>query len=199
MTCKQTADLVDEWMATGSAPEREARAASEHVNACPYCLKRFGALMTLVEFDAGLAVAEEKPGLSDAVMARIAREGHARRSPTFRTAMALAASLIVLLGGTVAIGRKAAVDRETVVIRFELAAPDAYSVALAGDFTGWSTDGFGLKRKRADGPWEITVRLRRAGSYAYSFVVDGELWIPDPAAPIRADDGFGGQNSVINL
>jgi len=34
------------------------------------------------------------------------------------------------------------------------------------------------------------------GVHKYQFVVDGNTWVPDPAAG-TTDDGFGGRNSLI--
>ena len=41
--------------------------------------------------------------------------------------------------------------------------------------------------------------LTRNRSYTYSFVIDGERWVPDPGAPETVDDGFGGVNSILRL
>ena len=48
-----------------------------------------------------------------------------------------------------------------------------------------------------DGTWEVTVPLA-AGSYQYKFVGDGN-WFADPNAAATADDGFGGQNSLVEV
>jgi hypothetical protein len=31
----------------------------------------------------------------------------------------------------------------------------------------------------------------------YAFIVDGDRWVADPAAPMAPEDGFGIRNSVI--
>lgn len=80
-----------------------------------------------------------------------------------------------------------------VLVHFRLDAPQATSVALAGDFTNW-TPAYALKRSEP-GVWTIVVALT-PGVHDYSFIVDGERWVPDPAAPAMAD-GFGGMNSRI--
>ena len=80
-----------------------------------------------------------------------------------------------------------------VLTRFVLSAPDAKNVSLAGDFTGWQP---ALTMTRSEpGVWTVVVPLD-PGVHQYSFVVDGERWIPDPAAP-AVSDGFGGMNSRI--
>jgi hypothetical protein len=50
-------------------------------------------------------------------------------------------------------------------------------------------------KRTAPGVWTIVVPLA-PGVHDYSFIVDGEKWVPDPSAPAMAD-GFGGVNSRI--
>ena len=84
---------------------------------------------------------------------------------------------------------------DTIYVRFELAAPGAHTVSLAGSFNAWVPDGLPLTR-RDGGVWSITVPLR-IGEYEYQFLVDGTEWVPDPEAHGEVDDGFGGHNSVL--
>jgi hypothetical protein len=89
----------------------------------------------------------------------------------------------------------AATMRDTVYVRFDLTAPDAREVAVAGTFNGWRPESMRMARG-AGGVWSITLPLP-IGEHRYQFVVDGQRWEPDPAAPAIVDDGFGGRNSVI--
>jgi len=89
----------------------------------------------------------------------------------------------------------AAATPDTVFVHFELAAPQARSVAVAGSFNGWRTDALAMTRG-AGGVWSVTVPLA-VGEHHYDFVVDGSHWVPDPTAHVQVDDGFGGRNSVI--
>lgn len=81
-----------------------------------------------------------------------------------------------------------------VLVHFAMVAPDAQQVALVGDFNGWSPTVTPLRR--APGAWWVEVPLR-AGRYTYAFLLDGRLWVPDPAAPLAPEDGFGRRNSVV--
>lgn len=81
---------------------------------------------------------------------------------------------------------------DTVYVRFELTAPQAGNVRLAGDFSGWQPEVELVKG--AGGTWVATVPIR-VGVHRYQFVVD-DAWVPDPAAG-AVDDGFGGRNSVV--
>ena len=84
---------------------------------------------------------------------------------------------------------------DTVFVHFELSAPAAHAVAVAGSFNGWNTNALQLVRT-ASGAWSATIALP-VGEHRYQFVVDGTRWVPDPAAQSQVDDGFGGTNSVI--
>ncbi|HWZ27668.1 MAG TPA: isoamylase early set domain-containing protein [Gemmatimonadales bacterium] len=84
---------------------------------------------------------------------------------------------------------------ESVFVRFELYAPDARSVSLAGSFNRWNAGATPLVRRDGSGLWTVTVPLP-PGTAQYGFMVDGQRWVPDPAAP-SVDDGFGRRNSVI--
>jgi len=82
-----------------------------------------------------------------------------------------------------------------IFVHFRLDAPDASSVHLAGDFTGWEPE-YELHESRP-GVWTVVVPLE-AGVHDYAFIVDGQRWTPDPLAP-AVDDGFGGENSRLSL
>jgi glycosidase len=77
--------------------------------------------------------------------------------------------------------------------------PDAppKSVAVAGDFNGWSKDATPMTRG-GDGVWAATVKLTE-GVHLYKFVVDGDRWVNDPNADkaLEVDDGHGGKNSGV--
>jgi hypothetical protein len=87
-------------------------------------------------------------------------------------------------------------QQQTILVRFELRAPDAAEVTLAGSFNDWSPEGIQLVRNTASGLWTATVPLH-PGEHQYLFVIDGSQWIPDPSAHAQVDDGFGQANSVI--
>ncbi len=84
---------------------------------------------------------------------------------------------------------------QQVFIRFEIMAPEAREVQLAGSFTNW--DPTVSMQRLSSGVWTALVPLR-PGVHDYAFRVDGEHWIVDPAAP-RVADGFGGYNSQLSL
>ncbi|NNM33879.1 MAG: hypothetical protein HKO53_12470, partial [Gemmatimonadetes bacterium] len=82
-------------------------------------------------------------------------------------------------------------------VTFQFRAENAQQVYLAGEFNGWSDSALALTDEDGDGVWVATLDLD-AGSYQYKFVVDGN-WMPDPSATATADDGFGGENSIVQV
>lgn len=80
------------------------------------------------------------------------------------------------------------------VVKFVLVAPQASQVAVVGDFNGWSPTATPMTRQ--GGTWTAAVPLE-PGRHIYAFVVNGEQWMPDPAAPLSPEDGFGVSNSVV--
>lgn len=85
-------------------------------------------------------------------------------------------------------------DPGTVAFRIE--APEARTVAVAGDFNGWKPETLAMRRG-PDGAWVARAALP-PGRYAYMYVVDGD-WTTPPDASRTQDDGFGSQNAVIDV
>lgn len=83
-----------------------------------------------------------------------------------------------------------------VYVQFALKADGARSVAVAGDFNGWSADTGALRDTNGDGVWSGLVAVQ-PGVHKYMFVVDGEEWVTDPSAEGYVDDGFGMQNALL--
>lgn len=82
---------------------------------------------------------------------------------------------------------------QRMVIEFRLAAPDAGSVSLVGDFNAWQP--VHQLRQVSDGVWSVSVTLE-PGVYDYGFIVNGATLRLDPLAP-RVSDGFGGESSRL--
>ncbi len=119
-------------------------------------------------------------------------------------ASALAAAVIVLVT-VITVSRMhreqamTAVSRpgeSVITVRLTFHAPQAHSVAVAGEFNKWRTDADEMKR--TDGMWSIDLKLK-PGVYTYSFIVDGKSWVPDPGAESYEDDGFGSRNAVLRV
>lgn len=79
--------------------------------------------------------------------------------------------------------------------QFMIAAPDARSVALVGDFNGWDGSVTPLVRDPASGLWTATLRLT-PGRHGYAFLVDSVVTL-DPRAPESRDPDLGTRMSVV--
>lgn len=113
-------------------------------------------------------------------------------------AAALAAVMVPVAAPAPFVGPQVVVEGEAgsrLYVQFRLDAPTASQVRLAGSFTGWQPE---LElREVSPGVWTAMVPLE-PGVHDYTFVVDGEEWVPDPYAP-HVDDSFGGTNSRLFL
>ena len=155
------------------------------------------------------------PSLDEAVMQVVRSRVPARRRggfdwllaprtvrvrPVWAGVLAAAAALVIWLAprAPAPVAPAAPLARpasDTVFVSFELAAPQARSVSIAGSFNGWQVGTLAMSRN-GNGVWSATVPLP-VGEHRYEFVVDGTRWVPDPTAHDLVDDGFGGRNSVI--
>lgn len=81
-------------------------------------------------------------------------------------------------------------------VRFVLVAQDARQVSLVGDFNDWSAGATPMASTGTPGVWAVDVALE-PGRHLYAFLVDGERWMPDPAAARGPEDEFGTPNSVV--
>jgi 1,4-alpha-glucan branching enzyme len=81
-------------------------------------------------------------------------------------------------------------------VTFSYFAPEARSVQVAGDFTGWQQAPLNLNKSKG-GLWKKTISLP-PGRYAYRLLVDGQ-WRDDPECRIRQPNEFGGENCVCVL
>ncbi|MGH7657431.1 MAG: glycogen-binding domain-containing protein [Gemmatimonadales bacterium] len=77
-----------------------------------------------------------------------------------------------------------------VMLRMRVAA--AHSVALMGDFTGWSAVAL---RYEGQGVWAASVAMP-PGRHEINISVDGGPWEPPPGLPV-VEDGFGGETGVF--
>ena len=98
------------------------------------------------------------------------------------------------------------VTSDGIVFRFY--APSARLVQLAGNWpeNNWlagqaQTQGYNvgeMKDADGDGIWERVEKLP-PGRYQYKFVIDRVNWKEDPHNPNRTADGFGGNNSLLDV
>ena len=193
------------WESGDGLTDAETREALGHASSCDVCRSKYPVFLALAPRDSGPARRAEPSGearsLAERVMADIGTAPRARpvrtsgsrlrRRLPYAVPAALVACALFIVGLRVR-------ESDTVEIRFVLDAPNAKTVFLAGDFSSWDTKNLELN-KTASGIWERKVRLRRGQAYSYNFIVDGDSWVVDPAAPERIEDGFGGESALIRL
>ncbi len=81
-------------------------------------------------------------------------------------------------------------------VHFELAAPHAQSVCIAGSFNDWHPQATPMIAIN-DGRWAKDLMLP-PGEHQYRFIVDGE-WISDPHAAETVPNAFGTTNTLLKL
>ena len=73
----------------------------------------------------------------------------------------------------------------------------ARSVALAGEFNGWSESTDPMEYDPDLDAWTITPELP-PGPYEYKFLVNGREWRNDPSAP-KVPNVWGSENSYLEV
>lgn len=81
-------------------------------------------------------------------------------------------------------------------VRFEVAAPAAKKVSIAGTFNQWDANVHAMK-KATNGTWSVDLNLK-PGLYEYKYVVDGQWWT-DPRNNRTITNAHGTLNSVKEI
>jgi len=74
----------------------------------------------------------------------------------------------------------------------------AESAVIAGEFNDWSLETHPMKRLK-DGSFSLTLSLKPGCSTCFRYVLDGNVWVNDPAPDQYAPNEFGEKNSVVNV
>lgn len=74
---------------------------------------------------------------------------------------------------------------------------DGQRVAVVGDFNGWDPTATPM-RKRGDGR-VATVTVQAGRRYAFRYLCDDGTWFNDEAADAYEPNGFGVDNSILDL
>lgn len=81
-------------------------------------------------------------------------------------------------------------------ITFQMNAPQAKKVSLAGSFNNWNTKSH-LAKKDVKGNWSRKLTLK-PGRYEYKFFIDGR-WVNDPCCRGCVTNSFGTQNCIVEV
>lgn len=173
----------------------------------PELLDHAGSLSSAMESLRRETIPTLGPDFTDQVMARISAPSFWQKlwgtgHPLLRFGVATAVVALLAVGvyfiyprGGQEIISPVAQGQKVYRVGFSLPRPEAREVVLLGDFTQWNR--LPLKKDES-GNFRGELTLPE-GTYAYGFLVDGKEWVPDPTAHGIVPDGFGGNNSVINL
>jgi hypothetical protein len=110
--------------------------------------------------------------------------------PLVYTAAGFAAAVLLLFS------RVADPVPRPMVNRFVLYQPDAGQVELIGSFTGWQRTP--MRPIGDSGYWELQLKLP-SGEHRFAYILDGSRQMADPTLPVREQDDFGGENSILNV
>src|SRR5262245_32676645 len=78
--------------------------------------------------------------------------------------------------------------------RLRVRRPGGAAVAVAGDFNGWPEPAHPMTR--SGDLWTCVIALS-PGEHAFTYVVDGNAWVPPADTVALVPDGFGGWNGKI--
>jgi 1,4-alpha-glucan branching enzyme len=106
---------------------------------------------------------------------------------------AIALSFLILCQCAPAVWQTEESDGKVSVL-FTYIATDARRVCISGNFNHWSKTSHCLTKNGET--WFVEIRLS-PGKYSYLFVIDDNRWQVDPEAPLREENGFGTENSVL--
>lgn len=103
-------------------------------------------------------------------------------------------TLVSHIFGCASQGKKGFGQIDYTNVHFSYIDKRAKSVCVAGDFNGWSKAAHCMTKTGES--WSLDLKLA-PGRYQYLFVIDGQVWRPDPGAFLNESNGFGGKNSVL--
>ena len=172
---------------------------TRHAEECPDCRKRLQTALSLTdprpELDKpspflATRIQDELTGLKPATRGRVVAYS------SLAAVLAITLIAVGLMIGPFRGGRRA--DAE-LLVKFTLEAPAATRVQVVGDWNEWDSTADALHDEDSDGIWEPDIKLDPGREYRYQFFIDDSEWVADPMAPLKIDDGFGGQNSILRI
>lgn len=82
-------------------------------------------------------------------------------------------------------------------VTFNVAAPDAEKIVVAGDFNNWDENNFQLKKLKS-GVFKGTIDLEKDKEYQFKYIVDGN-WANEEEADGKKWNEFASENSILVL
>ena len=214
MNCQKIKKLLNPYI-DKTLDTDMSKQVDKHLKSCSACNKEYQSLKEIIISLNSLSTQPAPADFTKNIMAKISREEIQIQSSwmdrikkqvsiprlSFRLAgAAAAAALIVFFAFTFIFNAPDTLSICSAEVQFSLRINDnkAHTVAIAGDFNGWSPQANILEDSDEDGIWIGTLKLE-PGRYEYMFVLDGEKWFPDPNALRYVKDGFGNKNAILEL
>ena len=72
------------------------------------------------------------------------------------------------------------------------------SAALCGEFNEWQAHAHQLERRK-DGSFSTTVSLEPGRQYRFRYLLDGQRWENDDSADAYVPNGYGTEDSILEL
>ncbi len=219
MNCKKIKKLlqlyIDDALTFG-----EKQLVEKHLETCPTCRAELKTLSAMVRLMKSLPKVATPPDFTENLMSKISqiKEDERERvipawqvslknlwsTPRYRyslvgiltVAVFCVLTFVSLFHPSLLPGQRETLAQ--VEVAFTISGIEAQSIAVAGDFNGWSISANKLEDLEGDGIWTGKINLK-PGRYEYMLVVDDSKWVPDPNAKIYADDGFGSRNTVLYI
>ncbi len=219
MNCKKIKKLlqlyIDDALTFG-----EKQLVEKHLETCPTCRAELKTLSAMVRLMKSLPKVATPPDFTEKLMLKISQIEEKEReriipawqislknlwsTPRYRYSLVSILTLAVFCVFTFVFLFNPSLlpgQRETlaqVEATFKISGIEAKSIAVAGDFNGWSISANKLEDPEGDGIWTGKINLK-PGRYEYMLVVDDSRWVPDPNAKAYVNDGFGSKNAVLYI
>lgn len=203
MDCREVRDIILDNM------ESECSRIAEHLENCSRC-RKFSEAAELI--DNGNKLYTESPDnleakCLDKLKHEFIKDNRAsgkgkvvKKGITVRMKyLAAAAVLIAVLSVSVTLSVVSFSSENRVVVYLTLYAPDAELVSVVGDWNDWIADADRMQDTDRDGRWEIRLEVIPGREYRYQFLIDGKIRLPDPDSGFTVNDGFGGENSILEI
>lgn len=217
MNCKKIKKLlqlyIDDALTFG-----EKQIVEKHLETCSTCQAELKSLSAMVRLIRSLPEVAAPPDFTEKLMLKISQIEEKEReriipawqiylknlwsTPRYRyslvgiitVAVFCVFTFVFLFNPSLLPGQRKTLAQ--VEVTFKIYDIEAKSIAVAGDFNGWSISANKLEDPDGDGIWTGKMYLK-PGRYEYMLVVDDTKWVTDPNAKVYADDGFGSKNAVL--
>lgn len=205
MNCKDMEQYWGNWLREAEdSPSLPVLSPDQtgHIASCLQCRTKYLALKRLFDLDQPMWTVPST--LAQSILQRIQTSQPEKvKAPIWNTAQirlvwAMAAGLIILLSG-IWIGGRWENSNGMVSVRLHFQGAGVQSVSVAGDWNDWNPEAQPMRQIDHSGTWEITIQVKKGVDLRYQFIVNKTNWLPDPLAPIKVQDQYGGTNSILHI